>query len=134
MIGIFNIEPTKLYWITITICVIICLIFSGLIEKLIFNLVTSIIGAYCAIRGLSIVLGGFPDEKYLFTLLTNKELNQVSRIFAGPAFVYLFTLIMIFIIGILFQSRVISYCSLNDEKDINNVKDISAIEKKENEK
>jgi hypothetical protein len=132
-IGIFDIDPTKIYWIIIVVCVMICLILSGFIEKFIFSLVTSLIGAYCAVRGLSIVLGGFPDEKYLFTLLTHRELNQVSRIFAGPAFIYLFTLIMIFVLGILFQSGIITHFSLSNEKenDINNIKEITPNEKNE---
>lgn len=74
-------------------------------------------GAYCATRGISIVLGGFPDEKYLKLLLMHKEFNQVSMIFAGPAFIYLFSMTMTFILGVLFQSGALSCFSLDNENN-----------------
>jgi len=114
-IEVFDADPTKLYWVIIIVCIIISLIFSSYIESLILTLATSLLGAYCAVRGISIVLGGFPEEKFLFALLTHRELNQVSRIFAGPAYVYLFTLTMTFIFGVLFQSGALGCCSLNEE-------------------
>ena len=114
---IVDIDPTKLYWIIIIVCIVISLIFSRFIESIILTLVTSLLGAYCAVRGISIVLGGFPDERYLSALLTHKEFNQVSRIFAGPAFVYLTSMTMMFVFGVLFQSGALGCCSVDSEEE-----------------
>lgn len=80
---------------------------------------TSLIGAYCAVRGISIVLGGFPDEKYLSLLLKHKEFNQIHRIFAGPGFVYLSSITMLFILGVLFQSKIIFDSPEHEKKEEN---------------
>jgi len=119
-VKIFTMDPLQLYWITIIICIIIVFMFSFIIESLIIVIATSLIGSYLAVRGLSIVLGGFPDETYLSKLLTYKEFNQVARIFGGPAFIYLIMICLLFIIGLICQAGLNICCGKDKDADKEN--------------
>ena len=120
-VKIIPMDPQNLYYLTVLVCVIIVYLFSFIIETLIIVVATSLIGAYCAVRGLSIVLGGFPAESYLSKLLAYKEYNQVARIFGGPAFVYLISIVLLFFVGLISQAG-ISVCCGSNEKDKENEK------------
>ena len=41
---------------------------------------TSITGAYMTIRGISFILGGFPSEVLIYTILKNKQYDKVSAV------------------------------------------------------
>jgi len=112
-----SMNPLQLYWITILICVMIVYFFSYIIEGLIIIVATSLIGSYLAIRGISIVLGGFPDESYLSKLLVYKEFNQVARIFGGPAFIYLISICLLFILGLISQAGISIFCGGDKENE-----------------
>jgi hypothetical protein len=113
---LINMRPETLYLITIVLCIVIIGLITCYIESLIIIVATSIVGAYLAIRGLSICTGGYPDETYLTKLVTHKEFNQIARIFGGKAYIFLFAIIILFIIGIAFQSGLYLRNKKDDEK------------------
>jgi len=68
-----NVDPNNLYWITIAVFMITAYIFVKFIEMISFTLATSIIGSYAFVRGISLLLNGFPDEQYVMKLIQKKK-------------------------------------------------------------
>lgn len=75
-----------------------------LINRILEILLTSMIGSYMLIRGISFFLGGFPDEEQLSYLFYYKELNQVKRIITGTAFKFFIGIAVYMIFSIIVQS------------------------------
>jgi hypothetical protein len=101
-----SIDPDTLYMITIIFFILITLVLAYLIKSIIIIVATSLVGAYCAIRGLSICLGGFPDETYTSKLIVYREFNQLGRVFGGKANMYLMGILLVFLIGLIVQGGV----------------------------
>jgi hypothetical protein len=101
-----NVDPDTLFLITILVCIGLVFLFSYAIESLILIVATTLIGSYCAIRGLSICLGGFPDETYTSKLIQYKEFNQLGRVFNGKANLYLMGILLLFLVGLIVQGSV----------------------------
>jgi len=118
-VKIFDMDPDELYLITILSCIAITIMFMYIIDSIIIIVTTSLIGAYLALRGLSICLGGFPDETYTSQLILNREFNQLSRVFGGPANAYLMGMILMFIVGLSVQSGIASCLSGSKSEDNN---------------
>jgi hypothetical protein len=95
-------NPNTLYIIVMIVCILLVVYLAYLISEIIVIVATSLIGSYCAIRGLSINLGGFPDETYTSKLILYKEFNQLARAFSG-ANMYLLGILILFIIGLVVQ-------------------------------
>jgi len=105
-VKMFDMDPNTLYLVTLFSCIIIVWFFSYLIDSLIVIVATSLIGAYLAVRGLSICLGGFPDETYTSQLIVNKEFNQLGRVFGGKANMYLSGMLLLFIGALALQGGI----------------------------
>jgi hypothetical protein len=106
MVKIFTgINPNTLYIIVLIVCILLVVYLAYLIAEIIVIVATSLIGAYCAIRGLSINLGGFPDETYTSKLILYKEFNQLGRAFSG-ANMYLLGMLVLFIVGLVVQGGI----------------------------
>lgn len=100
------IDPLLLYWIVVFLFIIIVVIYSAIVEKQIVVFATALLGSYAALRGLSIILGGFPDEGYTSKLIGYGEFNELGRIFSGVAMLYLLGIIVLFIVGCCFQGAI----------------------------
>jgi hypothetical protein len=112
-----GIDPDTLFLVTIFFCIALVFAFSYLVDTFIVIIATTLIGAYCAIRGLSICLGGFPDETYTSKLIINKEFNQLARVFNGKANLYLIAILLLFIIGLSVQGAVACLTGGEDKKE-----------------
>jgi len=75
-----------------------------LFNRLLEILLTSLIGSYLLVRGISFFLKGFPDEEQLSYLYHYKELNQIKRIFTGPAFKFFIAIAVYMIISFIIQT------------------------------
>ncbi len=84
----------------------ICLsvILYHFMKQNIIVLATSFTGAYFAIRGLSMVLGKFPDESMMTVLIQKEEFNQLDIMLNSQAYYYyLFAIGLITTIGLFIQ-------------------------------
>lgn len=99
----FNGNPNSIFLFTVLSCIILVSFFVYLIDEMIVLVATSLIGAYCTVRGLSIILGKYPDETYVTKLIMNKEFNQLGRAFGGTAMLYLVAMACLFVLGLFVQ-------------------------------
>jgi len=100
-----GVDPNTLYWGTIMVMCLIAFFIVSLIKKFIIILATSIIGAYAAIRGISFIYQGFPDETYVMKLMKKNEYNQLNRIFSHTVYIYLSGIILLTLVGVCLQYR-----------------------------
>ena len=68
------------YWVTIVVCLTICALLAIFITKHMLIIATCLIGGYAIIRGASLYIGHFPDEKIIMNLLANKEWEQLKGV------------------------------------------------------
>jgi len=119
VVKIFDMDPNTLYMITILGSICLAILFAFIIDNLIVIVTTSLIGGYLALRGLSICLGGFPDETYTSQLILNREFNQLGRVFGGDANLYLLGMLVMFVLGLSVQASIaksINGDEVNEEK------------------
>lgn len=94
---------TLLFIITYIILSLILGIIIYFLRKLIEILLTSSIGCYTLVRGVSLLLGGFPDEEFVSMLLKYKEMNQLKQLFVNESVFYTIFLFVLFITSIIIQ-------------------------------
>lgn len=113
---LWNSYPQKFFWANMIMWQLFLFFTFDQVNKYQVLFTSSYIGSYIAIRGLSIVLGKFPDEQLLLNLIGHREHNQVFRIFGITYFYYMMGVITLTIIGGLIQYF---HLLLNEgEKDI----------------
>lgn len=96
---IYSFFPNQItMWVSFLGTAALCAIVAFYIQELLIELTTSLIGAYIAIRGLSLVLGGFPSEFELYH-------QKVQGSFELPAAftIYLFLILILTVLFILAQ-------------------------------
>jgi len=106
-------NQTALYWIIILSMIIICLLLSYFFADFIMITCTSFIGGYLTVRGISLYAGGFPNEQVIKDLMDKDEYDEISKVLNWAAYLYLSAWIILFIVGIVVQSK------MNKEKDKN---------------
>jgi hypothetical protein len=95
---------TESFWLLLTLAVVCGALGVFLAHKffdLVVILATSLVGAYSFIRGISMFAGGFPNELVLFQQLANNVVPKLGWEF----YVYLVAIIILFILGSIFQHR-----------------------------
>jgi hypothetical protein len=117
-----SIDPDALFIITVIVCIGLTLLLAYLIKEIIVIVATSLVGAYSAVRGLSICLGGFPDESYTSKLIIYREFNQLGRAFGGKANMYLIGILLLFLLGMIIQGGVAIFSG--EKKDENKPQEI----------
>ena len=116
LVKIFTgINPNTLYIIVLIVCILTVCYLAYLIQEVIVIVATSLVGAYCAIRGLSINLGGFPDETYTSKLILYKEFNQLGKAFSG-ANMYLLGMMILFVVGLAVQGGIACFTKSEEQK------------------
>jgi hypothetical protein len=73
------------------------------IKKNIILISTSFIGAYISIRGLSIGIGHFPDERLVIAMVSKREISQLNRVFGNAFIFYFLTIMILWVIGMMTQ-------------------------------
>lgn len=116
-----GIDPNTLYLITMIVCIVIVIIFCYLVQNIMIIIATSLVGAYTAVRGVSVCLGGFPDETYTSKLIYYKEYNQLERAF-GKANLYLLAILCVFVLGLSVQGGVAIFKKKEEKKEDENNK------------
>lgn len=96
------------YTLLVNICtdvvmIIIFMIIAFFCFKYIVILSTSLIGSYGLVRGIGILVGNFPNERVIISLLQNGEKEQWSKILTPWLYAYLAGWILLFIGGVAAQ-------------------------------
>ena len=75
-----NSNPKVVFWITIIVCIVIFALLAIWLFKHSLILATCLIGSYSIIRGASLYIGHFPDEKKVMNLIANKEWEELKKV------------------------------------------------------
>jgi len=103
-------NPTALYWIIVCTLILVGLLLSYFLSDFIMITCTSFIGGYLLVRGISLFAGGFPDEQLIQDYMSKGEYDQLNKMLNWAAYLYFSAWIVLWIIGIIVQSK------LNKEK------------------
>ncbi len=76
-----NTNPYVVFWVTAFVCAAVLGVFAWFFSKHVMILGTSFLGAYAIIRGLSIIAGGFPDERQIMDLINLREWDQLKNVY-----------------------------------------------------
>lgn len=77
------------FWVTLCVCIIVGAVLGFFKEEEISIISTAFVGGYGIIRGISIMVGGFPDERQVYELGSKGEWKQMSNLLNGMVFLYL---------------------------------------------
>lgn len=75
-----NTNPNVVYWLTLISCIVILAVLGYFLSNHVIVISTSWIGGYAIVRGVSLMAGGFPDERQLIDLIQNGEWTQVDAV------------------------------------------------------
>jgi uncharacterized protein (DUF2062 family) len=98
-------NPGVVFWITITVCCIGGIVLGFFKEEEISIISTSIVGAYSIIRGISVMAGGFPDERQVYELGSKGEWTQLSNFLTPIIYAYLAGFIILSAVGMFIQFK-----------------------------
>lgn len=112
-----NWNGTIVYWVTIGISIIVFGLLGLKVEVLITIIATSVIGGYAAVRGMSFIIGGFPDESKIFDLVSEKEWDQLKEMITNWALFYFVVWILIAVGGIVLQCKTDDGTKVKDKKN-----------------
>jgi hypothetical protein len=73
-------NPKIVFYSSIAICIIVLIFLIVMFRNFVIILCTSFIGAYAIVRGLSLLIGGFPPEGMVMDLITKKEWGQLKAV------------------------------------------------------
>ena len=124
-------NPATIFWITMIACIVGGCIFGYFFEESICIISTSICGAYAIIRGLSIIAGGFPDERQVYELGQKGEWDQMKKLLDAAVYGYLAGFIILAIAGMYVQFK---YFYDGDKKKKKDDKEKEDKEKNDDEK
>jgi len=98
-----TVDPDYLYLGLIISFVVISVIVGGLLETYIIIFSTTLVGAYALIRGISILVGNYPDENYVLLLINKGEYTQLSRVYGTQIYYYFAAMVTMAIVGFFVQ-------------------------------
>jgi len=106
-------NPIAVFWLIVLICITVGVILSIWLSTHIMIISTSFVGAYALIRGVSFMAGGFPDERQVMELVSNKEWEQVSDMLNYKVYLYLAFFLIVGVAGMIIQYKYF----YNDKKE-----------------
>merc|ERR1711957_1073949 len=111
-------HPKIVYFSCIVFSIIALEFMVLMFRRFVIILSTSFIGAYSLIRGMSLMLGGFPSEGMVVDLIEKKEWEQLKLLLTNSVYMYLIGMIIFF-----FAGNIIQWVYFKDEKDEKEKKD-----------
>ena len=99
----FLVENFWAYYGIIAACAIVCFWLAVKVEKTVIIIMTSFIGAYAGVRGVSFYIGGFPNEMELRAELADGVINWEN--YDKKFFIYLGAMLATTIIGTVYQRK-----------------------------
>jgi len=111
-----DIEPHTLFVLTLISIYVIFGILVYFLKGLLQILTTSTIGSYSIIRGFGFIIGNFPEEGYISTLIRYREIYQLKRIILHECIFYSIASILILMISIIIQFNTYKEDETKDDK------------------
>lgn len=102
------------YYAIVIGCGIVAFVVTFFVEKFVLIVVTSFLGSYAIIRGISLYAGGFPNETELHTMAQDGLIDWTT--FPKAFYGYLAAILVLAILTSIFQFR----NNKDDEKSFNN--------------
>lgn len=93
------------FWTSMVACILLGCLLGYYKEEEISIISTSVVGGYGIIRGISIMAGGFPDERQVYELSSKGEWDQLSNHLTGVVYAYLAGLLVLAILGMYVQFK-----------------------------
>ena len=101
--GFITTNPTVLYWVVVSICVVLGGIFGYIAVQVVVILGTSIIGGYIVMRGFTLIFDNYMELAEFADLAKSGEIEQLKEIKNGWVYAYLGLWLVISIGGIYYQ-------------------------------
>jgi len=98
-------NPAAVFWVTMVLLVIGGVLFGYFYEEEVAIISTGIVGAYAIIRGISIMAGGFPDERQVYELGQKREWGQMKTMLTSVVYAYLASFVILAAVGIIIQFK-----------------------------
>ena len=98
-------NPVLVHWLIIIGLIIIMCILGIFFITYIVIISTSIIGAYLAIRGVSVLCGYFPNESTVMDLADSGEKEQLKKLFTWRVYLYLSSMVILAVLGMIVQFK-----------------------------
>jgi len=105
MLRFIESNPAVVFWITLSLCVIGGVLMGFFFNEEIAIISTAVVGAYGIIRGLSIIAGGFPDERQVYELGSKGEWDQMHDFLTGVVYAYLAGFLVLAAVGMYIQFK-----------------------------
>jgi hypothetical protein len=101
LFGIYltNGKPLEVLLLFMILFAVIFEVFFSKIRNYVTVICTSYMGAYMSVRGLSIIIGHFPDEKLILSMISKEEMNQLERTFTNVYVFYLGAILILWLTG-----------------------------------
>ena len=101
--GFITTNPTVLYWVVVSICVVLGGIFGYIAVQVVVILGTAIIGGYIVMRGFTLIFDNYMELAEFADLAKSGEIEQLKEIKNGWVYAYLGLWLVISIGGIYYQ-------------------------------
>ncbi len=98
-------NPVAVFWVTMCVCLIGGILLGYFFEESISIISTSVVGAYGIVRGISIMAGGFPDERQVYELGTKGEWSQMKNLLTPVVYAYLAGFVVLAALGMFIQFK-----------------------------
>lgn len=110
-------NPDIVYWITTVLCILVFCIIGYFFKKLIVVFGTTIIGSYLIVRGLSLIIGGYPSESIIIDLIKNHETEQIKEFLNYKIYIYAVLFVILSVIGIFVQYKITKGFEFDEEEN-----------------
>ena len=120
-----NISPSIVYYVVMGICILVGGFLGYWAVKGAIIVSTSIIGGYCAMRGLTLIFNKYVDFSEFFDLVKNGEFEQLKNIKSYWIYAYLGFWVVVAIVGCYYQCY--GYRKRNKDKKTDNDKDYKKV-------
>lgn len=98
-------NPVAVFWVTMSFCIIGGILLGYFFEESISIISTSVVGAYGIVRGISIMAGGFPDERQVYELGMKGEWSQMKNLLSPVVYAYLAGFLILAGLGMFIQFK-----------------------------
>jgi hypothetical protein len=97
----FIVDNEYVYWAILVVCAIVAAFLAFKIETAVICAITSFVGGYCLVRGVSLYVGGFPNETQLHQEIKSGAVDWEA--FDKKFYIYLGAIVVATILGFYFQ-------------------------------
>lgn len=99
-----NLQAVHIAFIVVSILIMVCL--ALVLSKIMIIFSTSLIGSYAVVRGISLFVGGFPNEFTVIDLAKAGETGQLADLLDWEMYSYLIGIVLLTALSMFLQIRI----------------------------